>query len=115
MERILTKDKFIIQAYHGDTLTGVAILNFLKNRDHIMDEVQEFWVVDINNCANDGHNLFPPTIEELDMVLNLHRELFKAQDSVYAHLQLIKPTLEDKMETRRRILTMKRLWLEMDL
>ena len=38
---MLTKYKVTIQVYHGGTLTGVAILNLLKNHDHIMDEIRE--------------------------------------------------------------------------
>ena len=63
VESILPKYKFTIQAYHGGTPTGVAILNFLKNHDHIVDEIRELCVSAINNRANDGHTLFPPTIE----------------------------------------------------
>ena len=57
------KYKFTIQAYHGGTLTGVAILNLLKNHDHIMDEIRELCVDAINNHNNDGHTLRPPTVE----------------------------------------------------
>ena len=39
LERILTKYKSTIQADHGGPLTGVAILNFFKNHDKIMDEI----------------------------------------------------------------------------
>ena len=51
----------------------------------------------INNHANDVHTLFPPTIEEFDTALNIHRDLFKAQDTVYVHLWLVKPTQEEDM------------------
>ena len=57
-----------------------------------MDDIRELCVDAINNLANDGNTLLPPTIEEFDMVLNLHRQIFKSQDAVYAHLCLIKPT-----------------------
>ena len=80
-----------------------------------MDGIRELFVGTINNRANDGRTLCPPTIEEFDTVLNLHRDFFKSQDAVYAHLWLIKPTREEKMETRIRVLTKKRLWLEMGL
>ena len=69
-----------------------------------MDEIWELCVGDINNRTNDGHTLLPPTIEEFDMVLNLHRELFKSQDAVNAHLWLNKPTQEENMYTRIRVL-----------
>ena len=59
-----------------------------------MDKIKELFVGDINNHDNDVHTLLPTTIEEFDMVLNLHRDLFKSQDAVSAHLLLIKPTRE---------------------
>ena len=77
MERILTKYKITIQAYHGRKLTGVSILNLLKNHDHIMDEIQELCVDAINNRANNGHTLLPPTVEEFDNI-PIPRDLFKA-------------------------------------
>ena len=94
LERILTKYKSTIQVDHGGTLTGVSVLNFLKNHDKIMDEIKELCVGDVNNHDNDVHTLFPTTIEEFNMVFNLHRDLFKSQDAVCAHLLLIKPTRE---------------------
>ena len=71
------KYKVTIQEYNGGTLTGVEILNFLKNYDQIMDEVWELCVGAINNRANGGHTLHPLTIEEFYTVLKLHRDLFK--------------------------------------
>ena len=109
------KYEVTIQAYNVSTLTGVSFLNLLNNNDHIMYEIRNLCLDAINNRANDGHTLHPPTVEEFYTILNLHRDLFKYQDAVYSHLRLIKPIQEEKMDTRRIILTMKRLWLDMDL
>ena len=49
------------------------------------------------------------------MVLNIHRDLFKSQDAVYAHLRIIKPTLEYKMVIMSSILKTKKLCLEIGL
>ena len=73
----MTKYKITIQAYHGRKLTGVSILNLLKNHDHIMDEIQELCVDAINNRANNGHTLLPPTVEEFDNI-PIPRDLFEA-------------------------------------
>ena len=63
LERILKNYKVTIQAYNDGTLTTVAILNLLKNRNQIMDEIRELCVDAINNHDNYGHTLFPPTVE----------------------------------------------------
>ena len=94
LERILKIYKSTIKSDHGGTLTGVSMFNFLKNNDKIMDEIWKLFVGAINNHENDGRTLLPTTIEEFDMVLNIHRELFKYQDFDHLHLQVIKPTRE---------------------
>ena len=42
-----------------------------------MDEIQELCVDAINNRANNGHTLLPPTVEEFDNI-PIPRDLFEA-------------------------------------
>ena len=57
----------------------------------------------------------PPTVTEFNEILEMHRDLFRAQDAVYAHLRLIDSTPAEMNETRRRIKIMKRCWNKMNL
>ena len=115
VERILQRNGVTIQAYHGGTLTGGAIIQLLKKHEVIMAQIREVCTRAINLRTNDNLPLRPPSMQSIQQKLDLHDKLFKAQDAVYAHLRLIKPTSVEIIETRRRIRVMKRLWHEMNL
>ena len=112
VERIFEKHGVTIQAYHGGTLTGGAILMLLKKHQVIMDDVSKVCHEYLLSTDTSSQTM---TVEALEVMLDEHRTLFQAQDAVYAHLRLIDPTVEEMQETRERIAIMKILWLKMNL
>ena len=101
VERILEQHGVKIQAYHGGTLTGVAIIALLNNRQSIMHAITCVAFTAIARRSNDNLPLRPPTISEFTKILNLHQKLFQAQDAVYAHLRLINPTQIEKLRQEK--------------
>ena len=57
----------------------------------------------------------PPSILEIDIIIDEHIKLFQVQDAVYAHLRLIDPTPIEMEQTRNRITIMEDLWCQMEL
>ena len=112
VERIFEKHGVKIQAYHGGTLTGGAILMLLKKHQVIMDDVSKVCHEYLLSTDTSSQTM---TVEALEVMLDEHRTLFQAQDAVYAHLRLIDPTVDEMQETRERIAIMKILWLKMNL
>lgn len=115
VERILEAHGVKIQAYHGGTLTGGAIIALLNQNEQIMDQITTIAMDAIAQRENDTFPLRPPSVADMNAKLLLHRKLFQAQDAMYAHLRLIKPSTREKRETRERISVMKILWHEMGL
>ena len=114
-EKILQNNGVTIQAYHGGTLTGGAIVILLQKHEKIMDEVEAACIEKLIARENDNLPIRPPPVNLVRAKLQLHKELFQAQDAVYSHLRLIDPTPAEKRETRRRISIMEKLWHEMRL
>ena len=115
IERIFEKHKIKIQAFHGGSLTGGAILKLLQNHDIIMDEITLVCHEYISNHQTNQYAMHMPSVTEFNDILDSHRALFKAQDAVYAHLRLINPSPDEMAETRERISIMKKLWVMMCL
>ena len=115
VEKVLEKYGVKIQAYHGGSLTGVAIIALLNNHAAIMDDITKICHNAINARQEDILILRPPSIDSFNKILTEHWLLFQAQDAVYAHLHLIHPTVEEKKQTRERILLMRKLWFEIGL
>ena len=117
IERVLEKHGITIQAYHGGTLTSVAsIISLLNKHKLVMDDtIAQICHDAIPLREQDNLPLRPLSIEEFDIILNKHRELFQAQDAVYAHLRLTNPSPIEMEETRERISIMKVLWHGMEL
>ena len=113
VERVFEKHGVKIQAYHGGTLTGGAILMRLRKHQVIMDDISEICWGYVTR--NDTTSVQPMTVVALEKKLDEHRSLFQAQDAVYAHLRLIDLTVEEMRKTRERIAIMKNLWLKMGL
>ena len=85
IERVLEKYGITIQAYHGGTLTGVAIISLLNKHKCVMDDIVQICHDAIDKREHDTLPLRPPSKEEFDLILDKHRSLFQAQDAVYAH------------------------------
>ena len=115
VERILDSYGVKIQLYHGGTLTGVSIIAMLNNHIAIMKDIESVAIDAIENRSQDTQPLRPPTVAAIRTKLDLHRNLFQAQDAVYAHLRLMNPTTVERRETRKRIEVMRELWGKMDL
>jgi hypothetical protein len=115
IQRVLESNGITIQAYHGGTLTGVAIIALLNKNELVMDQITTICNEAILKRQEDDLPLRPPSIDEFQIILHNHRKLLEAQDAVYAHLRLIHPTTVEKIETRERISIMKRLWQDMKL
>ena len=112
VERIFEKHGVKIKAYHGGTLTGGAILTLLEKHQIVMDEISDVCREYLNQNDTSFETM---SVEALEIMLDDHRSLFKAQDAVYVHLRLLDPTVEEMQETRERIAIMKILWLKMGL
>ena len=115
IERVFQKHKVTIQAYHGGSLTGGAILVLLNKHESIMGDITRICHQKINDRLLDNSELHPPCIESFTLLLLQHGRLFCAQDGVYAHLRLIDPSIEEMRQTRERIEIMRIQWEEMGL
>ncbi len=114
-ERILTKNGVTIQAYHGGTMTGGAIINLLQRNSKVMDELESACIDRFNSRQEDDSPIRPPPLATIKEQIKKHRHLFMVQDAVYAHLRLLKPTAVELIETKTRISIMERLWHDMGL
>ena len=83
-------------------MTGGAIINLLKRNTQIMTELEIACVDAFNRRQEDNLPVRPPPLATKEQ-LQKHRQLFQAQDAVYTHLRLIKPTAFELEETRTRI------------
>ena len=91
-ERILTQNGVTIQAYHGGSMTGGAIINLLQRNTQIMTELEIACVDAFNRRQEDNLLVRPPQLATIKEQLQKHRHLFQAKDVVYVHLRLIKPS-----------------------
>jgi hypothetical protein len=115
VEDLLQLNGVVTQAYHGGSLTGGAIITLLHRQAKIMDEIEAACIQAFHKRENDSLPIQPLPLETIQYKIKLHRNLFQAQDAVYSHLRIIKPTPEEKKETKNRIRIMEKFWTEMGL
>ena len=80
-----------------------------------MEDIRKLCHECITERISQNLKVEPPSIIEIDIIINEHIELFQAQDAVYAHLRLIDPTAMEMEQTRHRISVMQILWCKMGL
>ena len=114
-EKILIRFGVKIDAYHGGTLVGPAILKLFSNIDPIFEEIVLLGEQRIAQRIQDDTPLRPPpSFHEFRSVLKQHKHLLQIQNSVYAGLRTISPSKKQLHLTKSDLSAMKKLWKQLN-
>ena len=112
-KRVLISHGDKIDAYHGGTLVGGAIIDFLKKVDVIMDKITELAIEQIHDRMNNKTPLMPVPEAEFVALLDRHRDLFHMQNVAYGGMRLHSPSQQAPDEAVKEIAAMENLWLDL--
>ena len=109
-ERVLIDHGVNIDAYHGGTLVGQSILKLFTHIDSIFDRLISLGKDRILQRTEEDNELPIPSLSEFEKVMAKHKKLLVMQNSVYASLRIISPSILELDEAKTNIEAMKSLW-----